>query len=634
MANPASTVTSLARRANVRLKERRRLQAWQRDPDQEAIRVQVAAGMVLPTLPSRRRQRGSLWAVTMVKDEADIIERVIRHLFAQGVDGIVVADNRSTDETPAILARLSTEFPGLHIAADNEPAYYQQAKMTLLARAAAAAGADWIIPFDADELWFAPSGRLKEWLNGSSDEIVQAVMYNTFPGQDGWVLDTQRSHLVKVAFRARPDVVVTIGNHDVIHPGRRGAGLRIAHVPWRSFGQFASKTRNGAAAYALTDSPDLLGAHWRRTGTQPEDVMRALWDDLVLGRDNPLLGWSPIGPLVAEDAREWTSWDPRGLLDSVGESRGSHDLVLVYTDVEGAEGQASLLFVRLAARLLGADLLVVEPGRTRRGRFSAAQGRACLVVATTAAELGAHHELKKARPGLTSLVGYVLDASTTPRVEVAAAFDQLFVTDAEAAVAWTTKLGRPVQWLPFGTDALRLPEPRPVRRFDVQATPGSPETWTTAETTAEAMERGLRFGPPPERQGTVLENARASWAAYSSAVFALVFAADAPPTGPQSGAWLDALACGAVVAGAVPAAASESLWPGAVVPLPEDPALGLTVLAEARERWTVADAHHNWQSALARLDWRWRLEELREALGVPAPALDRELDRLRTLIEP
>jgi hypothetical protein len=38
-------------------------------------------------------------AVTMVKDEADVIGPVIANLFAQGVDHIIAADNLSTDRT-------------------------------------------------------------------------------------------------------------------------------------------------------------------------------------------------------------------------------------------------------------------------------------------------------------------------------------------------------------------------------------------------------------------------------------------------------------------------------------------------------------------------------------------------------
>lgn len=40
-----------------------------------------------------------IWGITMVKNEADIIEQTIRYLLNQGVEYILVADNGFTDGT-------------------------------------------------------------------------------------------------------------------------------------------------------------------------------------------------------------------------------------------------------------------------------------------------------------------------------------------------------------------------------------------------------------------------------------------------------------------------------------------------------------------------------------------------------
>jgi hypothetical protein len=56
------------------------------------------------------------------------------------------------------LGRARCRDSRVHVVTDREPAYFQAAKMTRLARAAARAGADWVVPFDADELWFADRG--------------------------------------------------------------------------------------------------------------------------------------------------------------------------------------------------------------------------------------------------------------------------------------------------------------------------------------------------------------------------------------------------------------------------------------------------------------------------------------------
>ena len=44
-------------------------------------------------------------AVTMVRDEADIIETTVRHMLTQ-VDVVIVADNRSVDGTREIVEQL------------------------------------------------------------------------------------------------------------------------------------------------------------------------------------------------------------------------------------------------------------------------------------------------------------------------------------------------------------------------------------------------------------------------------------------------------------------------------------------------------------------------------------------------
>src|SRR5881394_2910564 len=103
-------------------------------------------------------------AVAMVKDEADIIQATVCHMLTQ-VDQVIVADNMSTDGTRNILDSLLVlnSLP-VEVVDDNDPAYYQSSKMTHLARLAYLRGADWVVPFDADELWTANGATVKETL--------------------------------------------------------------------------------------------------------------------------------------------------------------------------------------------------------------------------------------------------------------------------------------------------------------------------------------------------------------------------------------------------------------------------------------------------------------------------------------
>lgn len=217
----------------------------------------------------------------MVKDESDIIATTIGHLDASGVDGIIVADNLSTDGTMGILNKLKPKCE-LIVRRDNEIAYYQSTKMTLLAQTAFGEGADWVIPFDADELWYSTKGTLHEALESLDGDCAHAQLYNYFPThwdnpqEPNPILrinhrDPTPSPLTKVAVRRRSDVVVEQGNHGAHATGDRPlrhqqSSLRVAHFPWRSYRQYERKIRNGAAAYALTDLSEDEGAHWRQHG--------------------------------------------------------------------------------------------------------------------------------------------------------------------------------------------------------------------------------------------------------------------------------------------------------------------------------------------------------------------------------
>lgn len=224
-----------------------------------------------------------LWAVTMVKDEADIIAATIGHLDSQGLDGIIVADNMSTDGTTEIIAGLKTKTE-LIIQPDTEVGYYQSRKMTELAHLAFKLGADWVIPFDADELWYAPNSTLRRTLEQEATrhvDCLHANLHNYFPtnhdrpGEPNPFLriawrDPKPAPLPKVVVRSRTDLVIAQGNHGAggYDPFvRQPTSITVAHFPWRSFEQYEHKVRNGSAAYRSTDLPADIGAHWRQHGT-------------------------------------------------------------------------------------------------------------------------------------------------------------------------------------------------------------------------------------------------------------------------------------------------------------------------------------------------------------------------------
>mgnify|MGYP001255139840 CR=1 FL=1 len=230
-------------------------------------------------------------AVTMVKDEADIIERTLTNMAGQ-VDWIIVADNMSTDGTRDILEDLTHDLP-LTIVDDLEVGYHQSAKMTELAmQARLNHHAEWIVPFDADEWWYSPFGRIGDILGGLAGQwlVMEATLYDhVATGLDplieeqpdpverlGW-RRTSPAPMPKVACRWRDDLVIEMGNHAASYVGGASkfeSQLVIRHFPYRSVEQLIGKIRNGAAAYAATNMDASFGAHWRQWGEALDDPNR------------------------------------------------------------------------------------------------------------------------------------------------------------------------------------------------------------------------------------------------------------------------------------------------------------------------------------------------------------------------
>lgn len=214
-----------------------------------------------------------------MKDEVDVAYHTVIHLAEEACDGIIVADNNSTDGTREELERAKHDAPcPVYIEDDPEVGYYQSAKMTRLAGLAADRGASWIVPFDADEIWYAEHA-IGDVLRSFGQQIgvAHAALYNHFrtgldlevpiPFQSMIWRQPDPGALPKVAFRYQRSITIHQGNHGV--DGTRGStigGLEIRHFPYRSWDHFKRKAENGARAYAATDMDHTQGAHWRGYG--------------------------------------------------------------------------------------------------------------------------------------------------------------------------------------------------------------------------------------------------------------------------------------------------------------------------------------------------------------------------------
>lgn len=228
-------------------------------------------------------------AITMVRDEEDIIDWTLDHLLGQNIDHIIVADNLSIDETPWKLAALANTGK-VTVIQDDEPGYYQDEKMTRLAHLAAQDfDADWILPFDADEYWYWTGGTLGEFFQQTTADVITATGWDhiatddddpTEPSPFRRIIHRRQSpqKMGKVAFRYHPDIHIDFGNHFLFnHPGRQAQALNYRHYQYRSFEQLVTKARNGAAAYNATNLHPTYGAHWRQLGELDDALLWATW---------------------------------------------------------------------------------------------------------------------------------------------------------------------------------------------------------------------------------------------------------------------------------------------------------------------------------------------------------------------
>lgn len=222
-------------------------------------------------------------AVSMMRDESDVAAAVVNHLFAHGVHRILVNDNNSVDGTGDILRAC-----GATVFDDPEIGYYQDAKMSALATVAYEMGADWVLPFDADEIFYpTDGGTLAEFFATCTADVVEArgwdhIATACHPGPFSPDRRVAQQKLPKVAFRACERPYVHMGNHDVdrLMDGgldTRTGGLSYRHFQYRSLEQYVRKVRNGREAYEASNLHYNYGTHWRVAGAKSDAELAADW---------------------------------------------------------------------------------------------------------------------------------------------------------------------------------------------------------------------------------------------------------------------------------------------------------------------------------------------------------------------
>ncbi|ANJ27759.1 hypothetical protein ATC03_14625 [Agromyces aureus] len=292
----------------------------------------INRGIDVPGLPRGRRREGSSWAICLVKNEEDVIEFTVRHMLAQGVAGVIVVDNGSSDRTGVILDRLARQDRRVHVGVDREERFFQGRKMSYLAHLAWRAGADWVIPFDADEQWFAPGLKLAPYLATLTVDSVSCEYRHVYPlpgeellvpgGGSSVQVECEPTGWSKVAFRARRWVWIDEGNHRLLDDAEApGRGLQMLHYSARSLGQYARKTEEGVAALERAGMSQVIGYHWRQWAVLTPQEREQAWRSYLDGHAG-LLQPEPGNRVVVDDPGTWRTWDPEHRLTRVDSTPG------------------------------------------------------------------------------------------------------------------------------------------------------------------------------------------------------------------------------------------------------------------------------------------------------------------------
>ena len=251
------------------------------------ISILKKIGYALGELPKVFKQTPDpkLIMTLLIKNEEDVLEKHLCFHKAKGVDAFIITDNNSTDHTIEIVQKyqkLGWIKEVIHETATNYKQKQWVDRMIWIAKTRYKA--DWVINADADELWYSPSGNLKNEISNTSANVLHCRIQSVYPEEDKpfwqWtnviktvpypdkydlspysMFEYQRG---KIMHRTAGYIQISMGNHKVtmLPKYQEESDIYIYHYNIRGKQQFLAKMINGGKQLEQNKSKH-GGRHWR-----------------------------------------------------------------------------------------------------------------------------------------------------------------------------------------------------------------------------------------------------------------------------------------------------------------------------------------------------------------------------------
>lgn len=234
-----------------------------------------------------------LATISIVRDEADIIETFVRHhcAFAQRM---YIAMHRCSDGTAEILRILAAEGLPLILSTTDADHHPQKEILNHLCKEAAHTGDDFILPLDADEFLASTDGDVLATLAALPRDTAALLPWRTYvplpsdPADELHVLHRivhrrTREHplyskvLLPQILAIDEHVSLSYGSHELFHRRERcslqlSSTLFLAHMPVRSEAQLRRKVLQGWQSYRRNrDFQQGRNFHWESLLPRCED---------------------------------------------------------------------------------------------------------------------------------------------------------------------------------------------------------------------------------------------------------------------------------------------------------------------------------------------------------------------------